>query len=65
MTVIDLSPERRMEALDKIYAVHHVVAVAKGHTEAEAAASARDMMGRIEGAIRAIEVSGGGGGGRG
>jgi hypothetical protein len=65
MAMFDLAPERRKVALRKIYAMHCVIAVARGHTEIEAAASALDMRGRIEGAMLAIEVSGGGADGRG
>jgi hypothetical protein len=65
MTVLDLAPERRALALRKIDMMHRVIAIASGHTEAEAAASALNRKERIQNAVGAIEVSGGGAGGSG
>ena len=65
MDVMALAPEKRPEALEMAMRVCMALAMAQGACEVDAVVYALEMQRQIEGAMRAIEGSGGGAGRRG
>jgi hypothetical protein len=65
LEIMGLDPERRAEGIMKAADMFAMLAEADGVSPVDAAVFGLGMRRRIEDAIRAIEVSGGGAGGRG